>query len=237
MALVTNLIHNPRAEPGITPDTWPNNRWFGGGGAAGVWSYGAAPVGEVPVGTTFRRKTWTTAPTGTNGDTGFQVNYVGPGAVNGRAPVTPGSWYFLGGWLRATAPAGRKTATARVVFYTAAGVSTGGTGHGVWVRLDDPSWTWVGNAREAPADAAMVTLLLDVVGGGDTDVLWAPGDTLDGTGAQFEERTANGVHSPYLEGTRDVPVPRLEVWQSGHEVLARPTTFDGIEAVAVEAVP
>lgn len=195
-----NLVLDPRA---TTATSWTRTRWFGPGGAGTRNNIMAAdgPPGTNAI-STYERKTWTTAPTN-NSDTGFQINNT---AAAPRFDVVAGTEVRAGGFLRTNA-AGRKTAVARILFYDAAGVAIGGTGAaqtgGAFTALSaGTGWTWVEVTREVVAGAVTAAVVIDVTWVAGTDVAWAVGDYLDGTGALFVRGAPGLVYTgAYFDGS------------------------------------
>lgn len=186
-----NLAHDPKATVDNTTwgiAGWKTSRWFGGGSGAGTHTFvtGAAD-GPVSGLSTYLRKTWT-ASGNTNGDTGFEHTY---GGVNG-VPVTEGTTYTVSSYLR---PSGLRYGAIQLNFYDSAGAllltSVPAAGN---TALPAGVWTRMIHTVAAPVSAVSMHAISDI----DSGTLWAPGDTLDGTGLLIEEAS---IDLPYFDGS------------------------------------
>ena len=140
--------------------------------------------------TTATRGTFGAVPT----SVAASVNYGGTAETGYQVPVTPGQT-IAGSLYGRTSRAGQ-TARARFIFLDAAGGTLATIIGADTVTTAADTWFRVGGTATAPAGAARVRTDCYYSGG----ATWAPGDTIDATGALVESGDVVGV---YFDG--DIP--------------------------------
>jgi hypothetical protein len=194
----TNFATDPGATSlsvGASKLGWRNTRWWGGGAGAGTYSLvTGASDGPVPGLTTYARKTWTASGT-TNGDTGFDHGITGASGM----PCEGNTQYTFSSYLRATG-VGKTGGNIQIIWYDSTGtqISSSTTSS---VALPSGTWVRLTNTATSPANASYMIAVSDC----DSGTLWAPGETLDGTGLLVEKSSTLGS---YFDG-RASTVPEL----------------------------
>lgn len=158
---------------------WLTIRHFGPGGGAGTHQIVS---GSTPVGNSFIRKTWTTAPTSPS-DTGFD-HMTNPLE---SYPATPGQTYTFSSYLRTSASG--KFGNIRIFFYNSAGTLLSSS-LGTAVELIPNQWHRISHTATTPANTAFVRPISDIRGSLSTN--WQVADTLDGCGLLGELSSSLG---------------------------------------------
>ena len=193
--LVTNLILNPVGPmtSGIAYKVTP--QWYGTGGAGNNSQVSSALDGPATGVTSYMRKTWTTAPTGTSAGA---ISFAHTGA---RIPVTAGQSFAASAWMRASWNAGTPIwNTIRIEFYDAA---TGGTMlssvNGTNESFSQGNWSYQRAVATVPAGASYMVPLSMFQTQYDPGGVYLPpvGATLDATGFML---TQGATHSAYADG-------------------------------------
>lgn len=183
---ITNLVINPQVTSysgeGLKIGT---GRWFGSGGTGAY----TIETGATPVGNVFGRKTWTTAPTGGSGDTGFNA---------GSLPVVAGETYTFSAFLRSTKPRWHEFGAS--LFEVGSSTSTTRARSSVQL-IPANTWTRVSWTYTIPSNIERVSMLVDITGTTTGGALaWANGDTLDVTGYMA---TRGDTLYAYADGSSD----------------------------------
>lgn len=234
-----NLASDPRATAALVAQGaagWRTTRWGGPGSPSISHAFltGRTDGPEVAPGvkiTSYLRKTWNASPTGnqssgvdnTTGSPDNPVSVPGDGL-----PVTAGSVYRVSSHLRPSSAG--KTLQMVTAFLDAAGAKIGTSslgpimspGAGEWVKISSDTLT-------APAGAVRMIVTSQVAGG---TPLWAPTDTLDGTGLLIEVST---VALPYFDGSFSPDSDLTASWTGAAN--ASPSVLTGVGVAGVFGGP
>lgn len=179
---IRNQFQDPLA---LTPMAlfvgWGNTRWFGTGTPAGSHTDMTGQTdGPLPSITSYKRKTWTVAPTN-NGDTGFDARRTFAG-VWGAFLCAPGEVYNVSYWMRHSS-AGAKNFAVSNYWFDANGVALAAprSGFSQTTSTAGSGWVRMTATFTIPAGCFKIWVIPDINQGVGT-TLWQPGDTLDVTG-------------------------------------------------------
>ena len=199
----TNLATDPapRLNPISGISTKLSPRWYGTGGA-GTTAIITGMTG-IPAGTSsMSRKTWTKAPT-SNQQSGFS-SATSQGGEN--LSVQPGKYYTASAYLRASS--GGKLSSVGVSWHDSGHAIIGAEVYVFGEYFQPNVWTRLSGTRLAPDGAAYVRFMFDIATG-PSDILWAPGDTLDASGLLIEE---GAVLRSYFDGGSSDVGPESYAW-------------------------
>ncbi len=187
-ACVVNLADDPRAtQVAIASGAsgW-KPLWWGGGGAGTTTSVTGAADGPIVGISTYIRKTWTTAPTGGSGNTGFyNTTQNTAGTDTTGFPVAAGTTYTFSSYIRSSKTFSGAWAL-RLYWHDTAGALVGTAVLGTPITsVSAGAWNRLSLTATAPAGAVVVDISSDC--GSSPASSWSVGDTLDGTGLMITQ--------------------------------------------------
>jgi prepilin-type N-terminal cleavage/methylation domain-containing protein len=193
VAPITNIVQMPRgtaAASGSGIAGWKTDRWFGGTGANGTYTF-VTNANDGPIGIdSYARKQWTSVNGSPNGDIGFS-NAPGSSSstFSGGLSIKAGTTYTFSSYVRSNI--NYNGAGIHVFWHDGAGAYLSAQAS-TPIALTAGQWTRLTLTATSPANATTVGVVSDLDGSAAT-----VGMTLDGTGLMINE----GPLYSYADGT------------------------------------